>query len=218
MPDTDLGAARALSEAPAVAPSAIPGAERVESASPLAGLTAPRRVLPAGVDEPAIRLSEAPFAALWQVTAWPGCLGAAGSAAAAAAGVAEAPAPGHAVVSGDATLMRTEPLRWWLLGEAPLAPPAIDAADGTCLDLGHGRWRMRITGPSAPALLARLVAVDLRSDAPASGRVVTTPLHHVPVTLLASAEGADLFLPRSHARALWELTVETASQFGLEIV
>jgi sarcosine oxidase gamma subunit len=40
----------------------------------------------------------------------------------------------------------------------------------------------------------------------------------VGVTLRRSDAGYELFIPRGFAVSLWELLVETAEQFGLEIV
>ncbi|MBT3770493.1 MAG: sarcosine oxidase subunit gamma, partial [Acidiferrobacteraceae bacterium] len=40
---------------------------------------------------------------------------------------------------------------------------------------------------------------------------------HVGVTLWRSPTGLDLFVPRGFALSLWEMLLETAEQFGLDI-
>ena len=49
-------------------------------------------------------------------------------------------------------------------------------------------------------------------------QVASGGIHHVGVTLWRSKTGYELFLPRGFAESLWELLIETAEQFGLEIV
>ncbi|HAF74482.1 MAG TPA: sarcosine oxidase subunit gamma, partial [Gammaproteobacteria bacterium] len=49
-------------------------------------------------------------------------------------------------------------------------------------------------------------------------QVASAGIHHVGVTLRRSDAGYELFIPRGFAVSLWELLVETAEQFGLEIV
>jgi sarcosine oxidase gamma subunit len=184
--------------------------------SALDGHVAPRRLGPK--DGPAgVRLSELRLHGLWQIAAWPDRLGAAGRAAAGAAGVPEAPGPGESAAGIRGTLLRTEPLKCLLASRDPLPRPEIAPGDGTALDLSHARTLVRLEGPAAPDLMARLVALDLRPGAFPDGRVATAPIHHVAVTIHARAGGLDLYLPRSFALALWEHMAETGAQFGLEI-
>ena len=187
-------------------------AERV---SALAGHDAPRRLGPEGA--PGVRLRELPLAGLWLIGAWPDTLGEAGRIAAAAAGVPEAPGPGRSASGLKGTLLRTEPLKCLLASREPLPRPEIGPEVGTALDLGHARTLIRAEGPATPALMARLVALDLRPGAFPDGRVASTGMHHVGVTLHARAEGLDVYVPRSFALALWEHMAETGAQFGLEI-
>ncbi len=112
-------------------------------------------------------------------------------------------------------LLRIEPLKWWILG-AP-APP-IDPQHGATLDLSHARTHLRISGPQATDLLNRPLPLDLRPAAFPVGAVASGALHHVGVTLWHSPHGYELFIPRGFALSTWEVLLQTATQFGGEVV
>jgi heterotetrameric sarcosine oxidase gamma subunit len=101
---------------------------------------------------------------------------------------------GSAGSGGDETLIPPEPLRapggWLVIGSGPgewfvLAPPGAATAVASWLgtmaadsapeefvsvvDLTHGRALMRITGPDAAGLLARLCGADLHDDMAPAG-------------------------------------------------
>ena len=77
---------------------------------------------------------------------------------------------------------------------------------------------MRIEGPNAKDLLNRFLPIDLRDHAFADGAVASTAFHHVGVTLMRTGDAYELFIPRGFALSLWEMLVESAEQFGLEVV
>ncbi|MEM6678819.1 MAG: hypothetical protein AAF675_13205 [Pseudomonadota bacterium] len=182
--------------------------------SPLpAALAAP--ALLRGMEAAQVTLSEAPMAALWQVTAWPEALAAAGTAAAASVGVGTAPGPGQALTAGLGAVLRTEPLRFWVVVEdGPVRSPEPGEA-GTVLDLTQARWRVRLSGPGRVALMARLGPLDWRAQAFPVGRVASTEIGHVGVTVQAEPEAFALFLPRSFAEALAGLILETGQSLGI---
>ena len=66
-------------------------------------------------------------------------------------------------------------------------------------------------------LLNRHLPIDLRENSFPLNSVASTAFHHCSVTLWRSVEGYELFLPRAFALSLWEILVESASQFGYEI-
>lgn len=183
----------------------------------LDGLTAPRR-LGLITDTPGLRVAEAPVRALWQISAWPQRLAAAGTAAARAAGVAAAPGPGRALTGPGGTLMRIEPMRWQLVADREGPRPDLDPGDGTVLDLGHARTRLRLSGPAAADTLARLMPLDLRPHVAPEGTVATSLVHHLSVTVLVQGGGYDLMVVRGFGQALWEHVLEIGAQFGVEIV
>ncbi len=165
--------------------------------------------------EPGVRLKELPDLNLAQVGAWPDTLETTGRQVAQAIGANEAPGPGHAISTERGTVLRVEALKWWLLDTGA---PSLDLDTGVTLDLSHSRTRILISGPEAAVCLNRLLPLDLHPDRFVINQVASGGIHHVGVTLWRSDAGYELFIPRGFAESLWELLVETAEQFGLEIV
>jgi heterotetrameric sarcosine oxidase gamma subunit len=185
-----------------------------ERASPLRGLLAPRvegLVVEAG---PGLRLSTRTDLSLWQAVAWPGAVGALEAMLAERAGAVPsgfgrvATGPGGAVV-------RVGPLEWWVLDGGPLALPA---EAGCVLDLSHGWTPVRVEGRDAAALLARLVAVDLRDRGFPVGGFASTGGHHLMLKLWRREAAVwELFAMRSYARTLWASLLEHARPFGVAV-
>lgn len=154
---------------------------------------------------------------LWQLAAWPAT---AERIEADAWRLIDAPSsvvrgvlPMNYVLQGQhGTVLRTEPLKWWLLDVTPTLP---DPTIGTILDLSHSRVRLRIIGEEASSLLSRFVPLDLRWSGQDS--VMSTAIHHVGVTLWQSAEGFELFIPRGFSVSIVELLCQGAEQFGYEL-
>lgn len=164
--------------------------------------------------EPGVTLVEVPIARLHQIAAWPDTIDAVGAKAAEAAGVGAAPGPRTAATGSGGTLLRIEPLKWWLYG---VAAPDIDPQEGATLDLSHARTQVRATGPSVRECLNRLIPLDLRSESFPVDSAASTAMHHVGVTVWRSKDGYELFLPRGFAVSLWEVLFDTAAQFGVEV-
>lgn len=186
----------------------------VDAVSALDGHLTPRRV---GTPEPAVTLSERRIGGLWQVSAWPGHLTPAGQAAADAVGAVEIPGPGRFAQGPKGVVLRTEPMRWLALVDAPLPRPAIAAEHGTALDLSHARTCIRVSGPATRDLLARHTTIDLRETAFGPGQTATAAMGSLAVTLMARTDGIELLVLRSFALALWEELLVSAEQFGAEV-
>jgi len=169
----------------------------------------------ASSDGAGVILTEIRDLELHQVAAWPDTLQAVGKQAAKAAGCRSAPGPCRAEFGGNAALLRVEPLKWWMVGAMA---PGLDAEQGSTLDLSHSRTRIRITGRDAAGFLNRHLSLDLREASFPPGTVASTVIHHVGVTLWRCDRGYDLFIPRGFALSLWQGLVESATQFGLEVV
>ena len=137
---------------------------------------------------------------LWQVAAWPDTLDSVAEDIARAAGAPSAPGPCHAITGKKGSLLRIDPLRWWLVG---LQAPGLVADTGVSLDLSHSRTHIRITGNDAVVLLNRFLPLDLRAQAFPGGSVASSFIHHVGVTLWHSDNGYELFVPRGFALAIW---------------
>lgn len=179
----------------------------VERISALAGEELPRSF------GPDLVLSERRIGSIWQLSAWPDQVAAAGKAAAKAAGAKTAPGP-LSSVTGKAALLRTEPLKWLMVSEADVAGPKMGKT-GTALDLSHARTVIRVEGEGASDLMARMMPLDLRSVAFPEGSVATSAIHHIAVTVHARDGGLDLYCFRSFGLAIWEHLIETAEQFAV---
>ncbi len=165
--------------------------------------------------EPGVTLCEVRAPTVHQIAAWPQTLAAVGARAAAAVGAAAAPAPRAAATGPGGALLRVEPLKWWIV-EAPA--PELSPEEGATLDLSHSRTWLRVSGPRAATLLNRHLPLDLRESPFPVGSVASTAFHHVGVTLWRSEAGFELFLPRGFALSLWEMLLESAAQFGVEVI
>jgi heterotetrameric sarcosine oxidase gamma subunit len=163
---------------------------------------------------PGVILQQVPNLSLCQVAAWPDTLVEAGACVRQAAGVDRIPGPGRAVVADQAAVLRIEPLKCWLIG---VTTPTIDPQTGVSLDLSHSRTRIRISGREAVAFLNRFLPLDLRQGTFAEGSVASSALHHVGVTLWRSSDGYELFIPRGFALSCWEVVLESARQFYVEV-
>lgn len=165
--------------------------------------------------DPGVILEEIRDLALHQIAAWANTIDQVAAIAAETVGADKAPGPLNAQVGSHGALLRIEPLKWWAFGAAP---PAIDPEIGNTLDVSHSRTHIRITGPNATEFLNRHFPLDLRDSAFPVGAVASSVTHHVGCTLWHSEAGYELFIPRGFAMALWEGFVESAEQFGLEVV
>ena len=152
---------------------------------------------------------------LYQVAAWPDSVDSVGEQVAQAVGCKKAPGPCKAEAGKKVAALRIEPLKWWLYGAKA---PDIEAEQGATLDISHSRAQIRITGAKAISLLNRHLSLDLREQSFPVGSVASSVIHHVGVTLWRSEMGYELFIPRGFALSLWEGIVESATQFGVEIV
>lgn len=185
-------------------------AERI---SALTGHYEPGRFGEAG--DAGVILQEVRDLILHQVAAWPDSIDNVGEKAAAMAGTSSAPGPCLAIEGSKASLLRIEPLKWWVYGAEA---QTLDAEQGATLDMSHSRTHIRITGEQATTCLNRLLPIDLREQSFPVGSVASTTMHHVGITLWRSSYGYELFIPRGFALSLWEILLETAVQFGVEVL
>ncbi len=151
---------------------------------------------------------------LHQVAAWSESIDEVGKTLANLIGAETAAGPGSAVTGSKGSMLRIEPMKWWLVG---VAAPVFDAEQAATLDLSHSRTRLCVAGDDAAEFLNRHFPLDLRDASFPVGKVASSATHHVGVTLWRSDQGYDLFIPRGFALSLWEGLVESAEQFGVEI-
>ncbi len=179
----------------------------------------PRGRLGAADIDSGVSLSEVRGLSLLQIAAWPDTLADVGAELAAQLGIDAAPGACRAAITERGTLLRVEPLKWWLIdGDRKLATTFSDASRAVTLDQSHSRTRLRICGPQAAELLNRQLPLDLRDASFPVGALASTAFHHAGVTLWRHAAGYDLLLPRGFALSLWELLLAGAEQFGGEVL
>lgn len=169
----------------------------------------------------AVVLQENAVHSLIQVSAWPHTHERVATQLAESLGVDSAPEPGSALITFGATIMRVQPLSWWLVDadDSSLDPAQWMTADlGTFLDLGHSRARVALSGPDSSTLLNRFLAIDLRPSVFPIGAVATGAFHHVSVLLHRRERDFHLYMPRGFAVSLFELLTETAAQFGSQVL
>lgn len=97
------------------------------------------------------------------------------------------PAPGRSLRSGAAVCLWTGRDQAFLIGSAPEGLGGIAALT----DQSDGWARMRLEGPGAEAVLARLVPLDLRAAAFPEGAVARSGLNHMMAVL--TREGPQAF-------------------------
>ena len=181
---------------------------------------------------PGVRLQQIRDLRIFQVGAWPDCIGRVRAAFTEALGGTPDPGPGAWVGWGkDGRLARVEPLKWWLIAAGDAA--SGDAAFGDALpefapdvavglDLSHSRTGIRISGPSTAELLMRFMAIDFRAASFSRGSIATGSFDHVAATVLRhDTDGSlqfDLLLPRTFAESCWLELVEAAARFGAEVL
>ncbi len=184
----------------------------VDRVSALAGHKEPGHQ--GNLDNTGVVLREPPDLVLHQVAAWRDSIDEVGKSLAKLIGAETVAGPCNAVSGSKGTMLRIEPMKWWLVG---VAAPAFDAEKAVTLDLSHSRTRLCVSGDDAAEFLNRHFPLDLRETSFPVGSVASSATHHVGVTLWRSQDGYELFIPRGFALSLWEGFVESAQQFGVEI-
>jgi len=112
------------------------------------------------------------------------------------------------------SLWRMEPSKWWLLGGTINLPENL----GTSLELSHAFTSISIEGEKSDIFINRHLPLDLRLDNFPINSSASSAIHHVSVKLFRLSEKEfKLFIPRGFALSIWEILIETASQFGYEI-
>ena len=135
------------------------------------------------------------------------------------------PGPNKAIANEKVGLLRTEPTKWWIVGQEELishnlsdVANLINDEEGNVLDLSSSRTQIVINGNDSTNLLNRHLPIDLREQSFPIDSLASTAFHHVGVTLWRSKNGYQLFVPRAFALSLWEILIESAHQFGCEVL
>lgn len=180
----------------------------------------PEQLSPSG--EVGITLEELPRFSLFQCSGWPDTMAQTAKLVLKVAGASTAPKNGKATVGVKASVLRVEPLKYWLIADETMAElmtelTMIPCEVGCALELSHSRTWIKISGSKAENLLNHFLSIDLRHGKFIEGDVVNTAFHHVGVTLWRTEAYFNLLIPRSFAASLWELLLDSAAQYGVEL-
>ncbi|MBT4905834.1 MAG: hypothetical protein HOM58_04935 [Rhodospirillaceae bacterium] len=171
-------------------------------------------------------LSERVLGHFFQIAGWPDDFDAKVAPVLSALGFSDSGRVGLVQEAGAHRLFRIAPERLLIHSEIPmawnLASELADTGALALLDLSHARTVIRIEGPVARDLLARLVPLDFHEDNFPAGCFALTGINTIPVLLNRSADradmpGYDLFVPYSWAASLWDLICKASLPFGYQI-
>ena len=119
------------------------------------------------------------------------------------------------IVFENKSLWRMEPLKWWLFNKEIKISDQI----ATILDISHAFTSIEIKGDNSALFLNRHLPIDLRTKNFPNLSSASTAIHHVSVKLFKiSSNNYCLYIPRGFALSIWEILLETADQFGYEVL
>ncbi|HVM80007.1 MAG TPA: sarcosine oxidase subunit gamma family protein [Stellaceae bacterium] len=134
----------------------------------------------------------------------------------------ELPPVGQSAGNDRERLLGIGPDAWLLVAEggATASPGLNSDRFEVALDQSHAWTRLGISGPSAPAVLAKGCVLDLDSQQFPPGACAVTGFARMRVVLWRPAEHLryDLLVGRSYALSLWEWLSEAALEFRCEEV
>jgi heterotetrameric sarcosine oxidase gamma subunit len=127
-------------------------------------------------------------------------------------------------LAGDPTVLCLRPREWLCVSDS-IGPDALrerykriaDAASTAVYDLSDGLAAVRLSGPAAPWLLAKLSGLDFLAGATAGPHCARTRMGQAAVVIHYRGRdtgGFDLYIDRSLARYLWDLLVDSAPHAG----
>lgn len=134
---------------------------------------------------------------------------------------------GRAVRRPDGVLVvGSGPGEWLLVGppnqgrELAGSVPVQGAGLVSTVDVTHGRALVRLTGEAAPAMLAKVCAIDLRDAATPDGRAFRSSVAKVVVDLVRDDQDGVrsylLHVERSTGQYLFDSLLDAGQEFGIE--
>ena len=119
------------------------------------------------------------------------------------------------IVFENKSLWRMEPLKWWLFNKEIEVSEQI----ATIVDMSHAFTGIEINGVNSSLFLNRHLPIDLRAKKFPDLSSANTAIHHVSVKLFKiTSHHYCLYIPRGFALSIWEILLETADQFGYEVL
>lgn len=136
---------------------------------------------------------------------------------------------GRATREGEWLVIGAGPDEWLVIGPTADGPRIQDWLTGlaasdpdpvSVIDVTHGRALVRLTGISAPDVLAKLCAVDLADElVPDGGALRTSVAKLVTDIVRDDSDGHRSYLihcERSSGQYLWDSLVDAGLEFGIE--
>ncbi|MDQ3783511.1 MAG: hypothetical protein M3360_01245 [Actinomycetota bacterium] len=120
------------------------------------------------------------------------------------------------------------PHEWTLFGApgtgrrlAERAAAALPPAEGAVFDLTHGRAAMRITGPEAGALLAKVCAVDLTEEITPDGAAFRSSVAKVVTDVVRDDRGGQhsylMHCDRALGQYLFDALLDAGAELDIEV-
>ena len=157
-----------------------------------------------------VMLSEPQYGFLGELAAFPASVGTVTKLAGAAAD-----APG-------AIYFKIAANRWFVAGSEGtdvLIAAKLKPADGSLINLSHGRTALRISGPKAEWVLSKLYPIDFSVAAFSTGVGLSTTHHSIFTQIYRHDEETfDLFVFGSLALSFWHTLRGAADEAGYEVV
>ena len=193
----------------------------VEQLSPLASVIRYGRFGQAA-GEAGVNLSETAPGSIVQVTVWQGGEQAAIDAIWKLTGLELSARPGHGVVARSNSGFGIGPGKFLLVDEdeglEQRLRGAIPGLIGAVTDLTHGRTAIRIAGPKAERVLAKLFAIDFSPAGFPLSHGVSTAHHQIFAQIQRIAPDAfDVYVFRSFARSFWKTLRHAAEEVGYDV-
>ncbi len=192
-----------------------------EQVSPLGPAWMPGRHGRADGD-PGVVLSETRPGSIVQAAAFPNSEKAVIAAIKKAAGLSLPDGAGGGVATDTKAAFGIAPGRFLVVdqseGLADRLRAAIKPAEGTVTDLSHGRTAIRVSGPRAEWVLAKLFAIDFSLTALPLAAARATQHHDILAQIQRTGpESFDLYVFRSLARSFWTMLCHAAEEVGYEV-
>jgi len=129
--------------------------------------------------------------------------------------VNNSPSFNKGIIKEGYSIWRMEPFKWWTLEKKLDFPGEL----GTNLDMSHSFTCINVSGDHATLLLNRHLPIDLRENKFPPASSASSAIHHISIKLLKiSTNNYYLLIPRGFGLSIWEILLETARQFGYEIM
>ncbi|MGL4490989.1 MAG: sarcosine oxidase subunit gamma family protein [Rhizobiaceae bacterium] len=123
--------------------------------------------------------------------------------------------------SDGVTAFKIASNRWFIAGPATLSDAIkskLKPADGSLVDLTHGRASLLIVGAKAERVLSKLYAIDFSLVAFPVDTGIATSHHNIFTQIYRPyPQTFDLFIFRSFARPFWHTLQRAAEEVGYEV-